>query len=141
MESALGQLLVPKYSLPLVLLSYFISFLGSLLALQSAKWMFRKNGTLDREFATCAAVALGGIGIWSMHFIGMQAYRLAIPITYDLLLTVISLVAAIVISGASLYLAGKGGKFTVSGWLAGSFLAGLGVCVMHCTIWGCTQCA
>lgn len=131
MELVLGQLLVPKYSLALVLLSYFISFLGSLLALQCAKWMFRKNGSLDWELALCAAVALGGIGIWSMHFIGMQAYRLAVPITYDLLLTVISLLAAIAISGIALYLAGKGGKFTLSGWLAGSLLAGVGVCVMH----------
>ncbi|SFH93508.1 MHYT domain-containing protein, NO-binding membrane sensor [Collimonas sp. OK307] len=131
MEPVLGQLLVPKYSLALVLLSYFISFLGSLLALQCAKWMFRINGSLDWELALCAAIALGGIGIWSMHFIGMQAYRLAVPITYDLLLTVISLIAAIAISGIALYLAGKGGKFTLSGWLAGSLLAGVGVCVMH----------
>ena len=131
MEPLLGQLLVPQYSLVLVLLSYVISFFGSVLALQCAQWMFRKNGTLDWGLTICAAVALGGIGIWSMHFIGMQAYRLSVPIAYDLVLTSISLVAAIVISGVALYLAGGGGKFKVSGWLAGSLLAGLGVSVMH----------
>ncbi len=131
MEPLLGQLLQPKYSFVLIFLSYIISFFGSLLALQCARWMFRKDGTLDREVAICAATALGGIGIWSMHFIGMQAYRLPVPVTYDLVLTVISLVAAIVISGIALYMTGRGGKFKVRGWLAGSLLAGLGVCVMH----------
>lgn len=37
---------------------------------------------------------------------------------------------AIVISGLALYLAG-GRRFNAKGWIAGSLLAGLGVCVMH----------
>ncbi len=130
-EPSSGQQLFPHYSSVLIFLSYIISFFGSLLALQCTKWMFRENGTLDREMAACAAIALGGIGIWSMHFIGMQAYHLPVPIAYDLVLTVISLIAAIVISGIALYLTGHGGKFKVSGWISGSLLAGLGVCVMH----------
>jgi NO-binding membrane sensor protein with MHYT domain len=77
-------------------------------------------------------VALGGIGIWSMHFIGMVAYRLPVAIAYDITLTAVSLLAAIVIAGLALYLAGSGrGKFSKAGWLAGSLLAGIGVCVMH----------
>lgn len=131
MDELLGKSLVPTYLLAPVFLSYAISCFGSLLALQCSKWMFRKDGSLDFALAACAAIALGGIGIWSMHFIGMQAYRLPVPIAYGVILTVISLVAAIVISGISLYLTGRGGKFKVSGWLAGSLLAGLGVCVMH----------
>src|SRR6185436_16348288 len=63
-------------------------------------------------------------------FIGMVAYRLAVPIAYNLPLTVVSLVAAIVISGLALYLAG-GKRFNTKGWVMGSLLAGLGVCVMH----------
>ncbi len=131
MEPLLGQLLQPKYSFILIFLSYIISFFGSLLALQCARWMFRKDSTLDWEVAICASISLGGIGIWSMHFIGMQAYRLPVPVTYDVLLTAISLIAAIVISGIALYMTGRGGTFKVRGWLAGSLLAGLGVCVMH----------
>ncbi|AIY40377.1 Sensory box/GGDEF family protein [Collimonas arenae] len=131
MDPLLGQLLTPRYDAALVLLSYLISFWGALLALQCAKSMFRKDGTLDLGMTVCAAASLGGIGIWSMHFLAMQAYRLAVPISYDVWLTAASLVAAIVISGIALYLAGSHGKFKVSGWLAGSLLAGVGVCVMH----------
>lgn len=131
MDPLLGQLLAPKYDAALVLLSYMISFWGALLALQCAKSMFRKDGSLDFGMTVCAAASLGGIGIWSMHFLAMQAYRLTVPIAYDVVLTVASLLAAIVISGIALYLAGSHGKFKVSGWLAGSLLAGVGVCVMH----------
>lgn len=131
MDPLLGQLLTPRYDAALVLLSYLISFWGALLALQCAKSMFRKDGTLDLGMMVCAAASLGGIGIWSMHFLAMQAYRLSVPIAYDVWLTAASLLAAIVISGIALYLAGGHGKFKTGGWLAGSLLAGVGVCVMH----------
>jgi NO-binding membrane sensor protein with MHYT domain len=130
MDPLIGQLLIPKYALGTAALSYVISFFGSLLALLCARKMVRTDGTLDFSMLACGAVALGGIGIWSMHFIGMVAYRLPISITYDMVLTILSLVAAIVISGIALYLAG-GKRFNTRGWVAGSLLAGLGVCVMH----------
>ncbi|MCJ0761645.1 MHYT domain-containing protein [Variovorax terrae] len=131
MNPIVGQVLVPQYQIGAVVLSYIMAVLGSLAALQCAKHMFTPQGTLDKGMATAAAVALGGIGIWSMHFIGMLAYRTGVPVAYDLIPTAVSLVAAIVISGAALYLTGRGGRFGVPGWVAGSILAGLGVCVMH----------
>ena len=130
MDPIVGQLLSPRYELGTVALSYVISFFGSLLALLCAHKMVRKDGTLDLPMLGGGAVALGGIGIWSMHFIGMVAYRLPVAIAYDVPLTALSLVAAIVISGIALYLAG-GKRFTRGGWLAGSLVAGIGVCVMH----------
>ena len=130
MDPLIGQLLSPRYEAGTVALSYVISFFGSLLALLCAHKLVRRDGTLDLSMLACGAVALGGIGIWSMHFIGMVAYRLPVAIAYDLPLTALSLLAAIVISGAALYLAG-GRRFSRAGWLAGSLLAGVGVCVMH----------
>ncbi|WGT64219.1 MHYT domain-containing protein [Variovorax paradoxus] len=126
-----GQLLSPEYSLGLVALSFLISFAGSLVALICAGRMVGADGKPNLAVVACAAVALGGIGIWSMHFIGMLAYRLPVGISYNVPLTVVSLVAAILISGIALYLAGGRSKFSKPGWLAGSLLAGLGVCVMH----------
>jgi NO-binding membrane sensor protein with MHYT domain len=82
MDPLIGQLLPPpKYALETVALSYVISFFGSLLALLCAKKMVRSNGTLDFGMLAAASVTLGGIGIWSMHFIGMVAYRLPAAIT------------------------------------------------------------
>jgi NO-binding membrane sensor protein with MHYT domain len=108
-----------------------VAVLGSFAALQCARHMFDKRGRLDWAMATSAAVSLGGIGIWSMHFIGMLAYRPGVLVAYEVLPTAVSLIAAIVISGLALYLAGRRGRFSIGGWMAGSVLAGLGVCVMH----------
>jgi NO-binding membrane sensor protein with MHYT domain len=130
MDPLVGQVLNPTYALGTVALSYVISFFGSLLALLCTRKMVRGDGSVDFAMLAGGAVALGGIGIWSMHFIGMVAYRLPVPVLYNLPLTVLSLVAAIVISGLALYLAG-GKRFNTKGWIMGSLLAGLGVCVMH----------
>ena len=130
MDLLTGQVLNPTYAMGTVALSYVISFFGSLLALLCTRKMVRSDGSVDLAMLAGGAVALGGIGIWSMHFIGMVAYRLPVPVAYNLPLTVVSLVAAIVISGLALYLAG-GKRFNSKGWVMGSLLAGLGVCVMH----------
>jgi NO-binding membrane sensor protein with MHYT domain len=130
MDPLVGQVLNPTYAIGTVVLSYVISFFGSLLALLCTRKMVRSDGSVDFAMLAGGAVALGGIGIWSMHFIGMVAYRLPVSIAYNLPLTVVSLVAAIVISGLALYLAG-GKRFNSRGWVMGSLLAGLGVCVMH----------
>ena len=127
----IGQVLAPQYSLGLVALSYIVSFAGSLTALMCASRMLKATGLARFSMLACAAVALGGIGIWSMHFIGMLAYRLPVPIVYEPVLTSGSLMAAIVISGIALYLAGGRRKFSKPGWVTASVLAGLGICVMH----------
>jgi len=120
-----GDVLSPQYDLFLVACSYIVSVLGSLAALECARHLVRADKSTDWLMTGAAAVALGGIGIWSMHFIGMIAYRLPIPISYNMLPTLVSLIAAIVIAGLALYLAGG------SGWVAASIVASVGVCVMH----------
>jgi signal transduction histidine kinase len=47
------------------------------------------------------AIAMG-CGIWSMHFIAMLALQLSVPIRYDVALTALSLVVAIVAAGLAL---------------------------------------
>lgn len=130
MEPLVGQLLVPRHALGMVVLSYAISFFGSLLALLCARQMVRNNGSVDFTMLAFGAVALGGIGIWSMHFIGMTAYRLPVPIAYNVPLILISLVMAIVISGIALYLAGSK-RFDTGGRIAGGLLVAVGPCATH----------
>lgn len=131
MEVVAGQVLTPEYRINLLILSYVIACLGSVMAIQCTRMMYRKDGTLDWPMTIGAAVALGGVGIWSMHFIGMLAYRVEVSVSYHVLPTVASLLAAILISGIALVLAGGRGRFSKAGWLAGSVLAGLGVAAMH----------
>src|SRR3979409_1828297 len=109
MEPVVGEGLTSSSKLNIVFISYAISFLGAFFALQAARWMFREDGTLNWHMTICASVALGGIGIWAMHFMGMLAYRVDVPVSYDPILTAVSLVAAIIISGIALFLtSGRG---------------------------------
>lgn len=126
-----GDILPAQYNVTYVLASYVVSVMGSLMALYHAGHIRRQDGSIDHDMVIGAAVSLGGVGIWSMHFIGMLGYKLPVPVVYGGALTFASLFAAVVISGIALWLAGGRGKFSLSGWLAGSVLAGLGVCVMH----------
>ena len=126
-----GDILPAQYNMTYVLASYAVSVMGSLMALYHAGHTRRRDGSIDRDMLAGAAVSLGGVGIWSMHFIGMLGYRLPVPVVYGGVLTFASLLAAIVISGIALWLAGGRGKFSIGGWLLGSLLAGVGVCVMH----------
>ena len=126
-----GQILPVQYNMTYVLASYVVSVMGSLMALYHVGHIHRRDGSVDNAMMLGAAVSLGGVGIWSMHFIGMLGYRLPVSVVYGGLLTFGSLLAAVVISGVALWLAGGRGKFSVVGWLLGSVLAGVGVCVMH----------
>lgn len=131
MNPLVGEALSANYNVAMIAWSYVFSVIGSFLALECARLIRRSDGTLDSTMLFTAGLMLGGIGIWTMHFIGMQAYRLAVPIGYDGLLTLLSLVAAIAISSLALYLAGGSGRFSVKGWLFAGLVAGVGVCVMH----------
>jgi NO-binding membrane sensor protein with MHYT domain len=128
---AVGDTLRASYDVGVVAWSYLFSVVGSFIALECAHHLRRRDGSLDGWMLFNAALMLGGVGIWTMHFIGMQAYKLPVPIGYDGLLTAVSLIAAVAISALALYLAGGSKGFNVQGWIVGGVVAGIGVCVMH----------
>ena len=78
-----------------------------------------------------AAVALGG-GIWSMHFIGMLAVTLPFVVSYDPLLTLSSMLLAILITGCGLLLLHFGERTNLRILAAGTF-TGVGIAAMHYT--------
>ena len=131
MNFNVGDVLPAHYDLLTVCASYVVAVLGSLTALYHAQHMYHRDGSLRWPVAIGAAVALGGVGIWAMHFLGMMGYRLPLQVVYDGPLTAVSLAAPILIAGIALVLAGARGKFSNVGWVLGSLLAGAGVCVMH----------
>jgi NO-binding membrane sensor protein with MHYT domain len=117
----------------LVALSYVISVLGSYTALQLAIAIpqARERGAA-LGWVLGAAVALGGGGIWSMHFIAMNAADMGMPVSYDATLTLASLAMAIVAPAVGLYIVGRG-EGSVAKLLTGGVLTGLGVALMHYT--------
>jgi NO-binding membrane sensor protein with MHYT domain len=72
----IGDVLPPQYDTYFVVASYIISVAGSFIALYHAQFMYREDGSLNRSMAFGAALALGGLGIWTMHFLGMIGYQL-----------------------------------------------------------------
>lgn len=117
----------------LVLLSYLVSVLGSYTALQLAIGIpVAKNGTERWRALIGSGLAVGGGGIWAMHFIAMLACHMEIPVTYDVLLTALS--ALIGIAACTLGLAvASSGVFSWGRLLLAGVLMGLGVAGMHYT--------
>ena len=113
----------------LVSLSVFVAILVSYTALNLAIRVSSTNRASARLWLGGGAIAMGG-GIWSMHFIGMLAFSLPIPLAYDVNSTLASLAIAILISGFALQIAGRR-RTTTWELAAGSVVMGLGICAMH----------
>src|SRR5207245_6643037 len=86
-----------QYEPLLVGLSYVISVFGSYTALQLAIAIPQaRTWAAVIGSVTGASVALGGGAIWSMHFIGMNAADMGMPVAYDPVLTFVSLILAVI---------------------------------------------
>lgn len=113
----------------LVLLSVAVAIVAGYLALDLAQRSAGTFGFMRRIWIVAGGVTIG-LGIWSMHFIGMLALKMAMPVSYDLPLVALSMIAAI--GGSVLALAvvartdaGLRGLLFASGFL------GLAVASMH----------
>jgi NO-binding membrane sensor protein with MHYT domain len=71
-----------------------------------------------------------GTGIWCMHFVGMLAFSLPIPLGYTVVLTVASWVAGVAVSAIALFVASQG-ELTWRRLTGGAIAMGLGICAMH----------
>lgn len=112
------------------LLGYLMSFLGSVIALQSASRARVAVEASKSRWLTIAAFSMGGTAIWVMHFIAMLGFTVpGVEIRYDPLLTLASLVAAVVIAGLGLTLAvvrdGKPRALLLAGLITGSGITGM----------------
>ena len=118
-----------SYDLSLVSLSYLVAILASYCALYFSTQLTQISGQKRNLWLVVGAVSMG-LGIWSMHFIGMGAYRMNMPMSYDLSMTVISCVAAILSSGLALFLISRPGTGLIL-LVPGSLVMGAGIALMH----------
>ena len=129
----LGQELSAAYNTPfLVVLSFFVAALGGYAALEVVERMASApSPQIRRRWLTAGAAAMGA-GIWSMHFIGMLAFSLPIPVSYDLTITLLSMVPAVFASAMALHFMDRA---RISGWRlnVGGLLMALGIGGMHYT--------
>lgn len=122
-------MLESSYNEVLVACSIIIAILASYTALNMASRVTNAAGRPAVLWLIGGSIAMG-FGIWSMHFIGMLAFRLPIELGYDVPLTLLSLLIAIACSAFALYLVCQD-TLPWSRLVAGGLLMGLGVASMH----------
>ena len=115
--------------------SYVLSVLGSLLGLICAvRLRSAPNSGWRIWWLSLAAVAIGGTGIWSMHFVAMMGFSVVgSPIRYDIGLTAASALIAVIAVGLGLIVVFAGTRARFARIIVGGVIAGLGVAAMHYT--------
>lgn len=124
-----GAYMASDYSTAAVLASVAIAILASFVTLGLARRVRLANARMARVWWIAGALVMG-TGIWSTHFVGMQAFHLPIALGYDGARTLASWIAAVVASGIALWLAGRP-SFTKLQGVWGALAMGGGICTMH----------
>jgi len=120
-----------SYNIWLVFLSLALSVVASYAALSIASripyvdrrslWLWLGGGAISM-----------GLAIWSMHFVGMLAFHIDIPLAYDIPLTELSILFAIIASGAALIVVRTGYR-NLTSLIIATFFMGSGIAAMHYT--------
>jgi two-component system sensor histidine kinase/response regulator len=117
------------YDARLVVLSIVIAIVAAYAALDLAGRVTSAHGWARTAWLACGSLALG-TGIWAMHYVGMLADSLPIPVLYDWPTVLVSLAAAMLASAVALYLVSRAtlGSAAVA---TGAVLMGIGIASMH----------
>jgi NO-binding membrane sensor protein with MHYT domain len=122
-----------NHNMYLVVLSYVVSVIGSLGALITVREALREDTDDRGELIFAAALCLGIIGVWSMHFIGMLAFSMPnMNMSFNWLLTALSLVVAVAVVYMGLAFIAAG-EYSLGKLVLAGIFVGLGVAAMHYT--------
>ncbi len=119
-----------EFDLGLVALSFLFAVIGSFVALTAAGRVKARDGRISLSNLITVGVALGGIGVWSMHFIGMLALQMDVGSSYSMTETFASLVVVVVAASLAVRYAAHNPESLPRLAVAGTGL-GLSVVVMH----------
>ncbi|NWB97098.1 EAL domain-containing protein [Pseudomonas gingeri] len=122
-------MLIGSYSSTLAFISLFVAILASYTALDLTGRIATARGRAVYLWMAGGAMAMG-VGVWSMHFIGMLAFKLPIALAYDVPLTILSLLIAILSSGFALWLVSQP-RLPVMQLALGALIMGAGISAMH----------
>ncbi|WP_395670566.1 MHYT domain-containing protein [Phenylobacterium sp.] len=112
-----------------VILSIVVAILGSWTALDLFRRARAHIGQARRVWLLTAGVAMGS-SIWSMHFIAMLGFDPGSPVSYDPVLTLLSLALAIIATSGA-FLAATRQRATIRALLVAGLAMGVGICTMH----------
>lgn len=128
-DSSIISILEGKHSIFLVFISITIACCASYTALSMNQRM-QNTSFFNKKFWLFHAAIAMGLGIWAMHFVGMSAFMLPITMEYDLLITIISIIPAILASYLAFYFANR---VSTTQWpnIIAATMMGLGISSMH----------
>ncbi len=115
----------------LVILSYVIAVLASFTALSLSKRYVELKGDSAAHWLLGGSFSMG-LGIWSMHFVGMLAFSMDMHFSYDTFLTLVSLAVGMLSAASAIFISSQ----KEVGWkhlLGGGSLLGCGIAGMHYT--------
>jgi PAS domain S-box-containing protein len=118
-----------SYDYRLVTLSVVMAVCAAYAALDLAGRTTASAGRVRLAWLAGGAAAMG-LGIWSMHYIGMLAFLLPVPVFYDWPTVLASLFVAIFASGVALFVVSRS-RMDWGHALAGSAIMGSGIATMH----------
>lgn len=121
--------LVGSYDYRLVALSVLIAMIASYAALDLGGRVTASRGSLRSIWLMGGAAAMG-MGIWSMHYIGMLAHSLPVIVFYDWPTVLLSLLAAMLASAVALFIVSRNemGPLRIG---IGGLLMGIAIAAMH----------
>jgi diguanylate cyclase (GGDEF) domain len=114
----------------LVGISFLVAFIASFVALDSAGKIAASNKRAALFWRISGGITLG-IGIWSMHFIGMLAMKMPMEMSYHLEPTVLSLLVAILAATLAINIAVAGQTLSAKRLALATVLLSSGVVTMH----------
>lgn len=112
-----------------VALSFAIASFASYVALDLAQRVRTTDRVLARVWWGGGSAAMG-TGIWSMHFVGMQAAAFPFAVGFGYVLTGLSWLAAVAVSAIGLYIASRS-RLSWRRLVGGALFMGAGICTMH----------
>jgi len=124
-----GPILIGYYDYRLVALSVLIALFAAYAALDLAGRVTASKGIERFAWLSGGAFAMG-LGIWAMHFMGMEAFILPVPVQYDWPTVLLSMAAAVSASGVALFVVSRK-TMGAPGAIVGSILMGLGIAAMY----------
>jgi diguanylate cyclase len=118
------------HDLRLVALAALVCVLASFAAINLLRHARKADGYMRSVWLIVSAISTG-FGIWATHFVAMLAFTPGIPSGYNILLTLLSLFAAILLTGAGLAVS-LIPNWRHGPWIGGAIVAG-GIAAMHYT--------
>ncbi|REE93054.1 PAS domain S-box-containing protein/diguanylate cyclase (GGDEF)-like protein [Paenibacillus taihuensis] len=119
------------YNMVLVLFSYLVATVASYTVLDLIGRISTSRGMQRWGWVAFGAVGMG-LGVWSMHFVGMLAFSLSTSVAYDLNMVILSVLVVIAAAFVALIIVGQS-KLSFPRLLAGGMLLATGISVMHYT--------